>query len=180
MTGIMDHKTAFELALRLPEWSEGASIRVNGEPLDLTGRAKDGYILILREWSGGDTVELSLEMPAKRVRSHPLVKVNAGKVALQRGPLVYCAEEADNGQGIQQIVLPSRAELHVSFDAALAGGLNRITADALKLDYAEWGHSLYRSDVSVTLKPARATFIPYYAWANRGKGEMAVWVKEQP
>ncbi|MCR2803748.1 glycoside hydrolase family 127 protein [Paenibacillus soyae] len=176
----VDRETSFELALRLPDWSESASVRVNGETLDLTGLVKDGYVRIEREWSNGDAVELSLEMPARRVRSHPLVKVNAGKVALQRGPLVYCAEEADNGAGIEQIVLPAKAELHVSFDASLAGGLNRITADALRLDYAEWGQSLYRSDASVRLKPERATFIPYYAWANRGKGEMAVWVKEQP
>lgn len=169
----------FALALRLPDWSSKREVLVNGEAYDISGKITDGYAMIEREWATGDVVELVLELPIMRVRSHPLVKQNAGKVALQRGPLVYCVEEADNGAQLQQLILPQDSKLEVSADDSLAGGLKVITAEALRLDLEQWGTQLYRSDSDIKLKPATATFIPYYAWANRGKGEMAVWVKER-
>ncbi|WP_028612019.1 glycoside hydrolase family 127 protein [Paenibacillus harenae] len=171
--------TAFALALRIPDWSPQAEVLVNGTVFSIADKIADGYAMIDRMWSDGDTVELTLEMPVMRVRSHPLVKGNAGKVALQRGPLVYCIEEADNGPQLQQLMLPQDSKLETSYDDQLAGGLEVITAEALRLELAQWGTDLYRTDSNVSLKPAVARFIPYYAWANRGKGEMAVWVKER-
>ncbi|WP_424767230.1 glycoside hydrolase family 127 protein [Paenibacillus sp. sgz302251] len=171
--------TAFALALRVPAWSSKTEVRVNGKVFSIADKVEDGYAMIEREWSSGDVVELVLEMPIMRVRSHPLVKANAGKVALQRGPLVYCLEEADNGPQLQQLLLPQDSELEVSFDAKLAGGLKVITAQALRLQLEQWGEELYRTDSSASLQPAIAAFIPYYAWANRDKGEMTVWVKER-
>jgi DUF1680 family protein len=169
---------AFALALRIPDWSSKAEVLVNGTSYSIAEKVADGYAIIERLWTNGDAVELVLEMPVMRVRSHPLVKQNAGKVALQRGPLVYCAEEADNGPLLQQLMLPQDAKLEVAYDANLAGGLKVITAQALRLQHEQWGTQLYRSDSKPSLQPAVATFIPYYAWANRDKGEMAVWVKE--
>ncbi|MBD2867636.1 glycoside hydrolase family 127 protein [Paenibacillus arenilitoris] len=171
--------SSFALALRVPDWAAGAEVLVNGAAYPIDGRVRDGYAVIDREWADGDVAELALEMPVMRVRSHPLVKGNASKVALQRGPLVYCVEEADNGPQLQQLMLPLDAKLEVGFDAELAGGLKLITAEALRLELPQWGSQLYRTDSGASLKPAVATFIPYYAWANRGKGEMAVWVKER-
>lgn len=168
----------FALALRIPDWSSKAEVLVNGTAYSITDKVADGYAIIERKWTSGDAVELVLEMPVMRVRSHPLVKQNAGKVALQRGPLVYCAEEADNGPLLQRLMLPQDAQLEVAYDANLAGGLKVITAQALRLQLEQWGTQLYRTDSSVSLEPTVATFIPYYAWANRDKGEMAVWVKE--
>lgn len=175
----LEQPAAFTLALRIPDWSANASVLVNGEAYAITDKTVDGYARIERQWVSGDIVELTLELPILRVRSNPLVKQNAGKVALQRGPLVYCVEEADNGQQLQQLLLPQDAKLAASYEKELIGGIQVIKAEGLKLQFEQWGSQLYRSDADAALKPASLTFIPYYAWANRGKGEMAVWVKER-
>ncbi|KRE41165.1 glycoside hydrolase family 127 protein [Paenibacillus sp. Soil522] len=175
----LDQPAAFSLALRIPDWSTNATVLINGEAYSITDKIVDGYARIERLWISGDNVELTLEMPIMRVRSHPLVKQNAGKVALQRGPLVYCVEEADNGPQLQQLLLPQDAKLEASFDEQLVGGIEVIKAQGLKLQYEQWGTQLYRSNAEAALEPTSLTFIPYYAWANRGKGEMAVWVKER-
>lgn len=168
----------FELALRVPDWASKAAVQVNAEVYEITDKIVDGYVRINREWNSGDTVQILLEMPILRVRSHPLVKQNAGKVALQHGPLVYCIEEADNGDQLQQMLLPQDAKLEVSHVNNLVGGIRVITGEAKKLHFEEWGNQLYRSNGTATLEQTSLTFIPYYAWANRGKGEMSVWVKE--
>ncbi|WP_054028434.1 glycoside hydrolase family 127 protein [Bacillus sp. FJAT-28004] len=175
----LDEPAAFTLALRIPDWSSEAAVFVNGEAYSITNQIVDGYARIDRQWTSGDVVELTLDMSILRVRSHPLVKQNAGKVALQRGPLVYCIEEADNGKQLQQLLLPQDAQLEETFVDHLIGGIQVIKAQALKLQFEDWGTQLYRSNAETALEMADVTFIPYYAWANRGKGEMAVWVKER-
>ncbi|WP_169086246.1 glycoside hydrolase family 127 protein [Paenibacillus sp. PL91] len=175
----LEQPASFALALRIPDWSSHASVLVNGEIYPIANQIVDGYARIDRHWTSGDVVELSLEMPIQRVRSHPLVKQNAGKVALQRGPLVYCVEEADNGPQLEKLHLPQQAKLEASYEENLIGGIQVIKAEGLKLQFEQWGSQLYRSNADADLEPASLTFIPYYAWANRGKGEMAVWVKER-
>lgn len=168
----------FGLAIRIPRWSAGAALTVNGKAVDVKAAMEQGYAVIRREWSDGDKMELTLGMPVMRVRSHPLVKPNAGKVALQRGPLVYCLEEADNGPLLGRLMLPREAELLVARKEELAGGVDAIEAMALRLEAESWGDDLYGADRDIRMKEKAVTFIPYFAWANRGKGEMAVWVKE--
>ncbi|OBZ12212.1 glycoside hydrolase family 127 protein [Bacillus sp. FJAT-26390] len=175
----LEQPASFALALRIPDWSENAAVLINGEAYPIADQIVDGYARIERQWISGDVVELALEMPIQRVRSHPLVKQNAGKVALQRGPLVYCVEEADNGPLLGQLLLPQDAKLEAAFAENLIGGIQVIKAEGLKLQFEQWGSQLYRSNAEAALEPANITFIPYYAWANRGKGEMAVWVKER-
>jgi DUF1680 family protein len=175
----LEQPASFALALRIPDWSSNAAVLVNGEIYPIADQIVDGYARIDRHWTSGDVVELTLEMPIQRVRSHPLVKQNAGKVALQRGPLVYCVEEADNGPQLEQLHLPQNAKLEASYVENLIGGIQVIRAEGLKLQFEQWGSQLYRSNANTALEPASLTFIPYYAWANRGKGEMAVWVKER-
>ncbi|WP_139993711.1 glycoside hydrolase family 127 protein [Paenibacillus paridis] len=175
----VEKPASFTLALRIPDWSSKAAVLVNGEAFAIEGNIVDGYAHIERIWTAGDIVELTLDMPILRVRSHPLVKQNAGKVALQRGPLVYCIEEADNGAQLQELLLPQDAELDLSFNDELIGGIQVIKADALRLQFEQWGSQLYRTNTEAALESAKVTFIPYYAWANRGQGEMAVWVKER-
>ncbi|MNJ57981.1 Non-reducing end beta-L-arabinofuranosidase [compost metagenome] len=175
----LEKPASFALALRIPDWASGAEVLVNGEAYAISGHVVDGYAIIEREWASGDAVELVLEMPIMRIRSNPRVKYNAGKVALQRGPLVYCVEEADNGARLQQLMLEQDAGLTLAYDDKLAGGLMTIKAEALRLELENFGTELYRADSSTSLKKAAATFIPYYAWANRGKGEMTVWVNER-
>lgn len=174
----VDGPVSFGLAVRIPGWSDHASIYVNGEEIELSGLMKDGYAVIHREWKNGDKVELKLDMSIKRMKSHPKIRANAGKVALQRGPIVYCIEEADNGGNLQHVRLPKNAELKLAFNDELAGGVVTIEADGLIEEASDWSDELYAANAELQQKPKKLTFIPYYTWANRGEGEMMVWVKE--
>jgi len=174
----LDASASFGLAVRIPSWSDQATILVNGKEVELSGLMKDGYAVIERVWSNGDTVELKLDMSINRMKSHPSIRANAGKVALQRGPIVYCVEEADNGSNLQHVRLPQGAELELTFNEQLAGGVVTIEADAMIEDTDAWSDDLYAANVELRQKAKKLTFIPYYTWANRGEGEMMVWVKE--
>ena len=170
----------FALALRLPDWCPEASLTVCGETVPLNGSTvRNGYARVQRRWQEGDVVELRLSMPVTRMYSHPLVRANAGKVALQRGPLVYCLEQADNGANLHELALPKTAELTVRRETELLGGVVTIEAAAERQDEAAWTGGLYSPQPPSATRPAALKFIPYYAWANRGEGEMTVWVREQ-
>ncbi|MCA1293606.1 glycoside hydrolase family 127 protein [Paenibacillus sp. alder61] len=171
---------SFALALRIPGWCKRASLKLNGSAYPLNDQTVvNGYVRIEREWAAGDVVELDLEMPVQRIYSHPLVRANAGKVALQRGPLVYCLEEADNGANLHEIVLPREAELTAVREEQLLGGVVTVRSEAEKLREEDWTNGLYSPEAVPGTKPHPVKFIPYYAWANRGEGEMTVWVRER-
>lgn len=175
----VEQETEFTLALRMPDWCDEAEVMLNGEKVSLNPIIVDGYAMISNKWKNGDVIELSLSMNVARMKGHPLVRHTAGKVALQRGPLVYCLEEADNGSDLHLIVLPKETEFNVEFEPRLAGGMQVITALAERQQAKDWGEELYKRETVVQAEPAHVTFIPYYAWANRGIGEMLVWVREQ-
>jgi DUF1680 family protein len=173
----------FGLMLRIPSWcEEGCKVEVNGEALE--GPFPSGsYAEVRRAWRAGDTVHLSLPMPVRRVECHPYVAENAGRVALARGPLLYCVEQADNpGLDLRDLVLSADADPSASFDPELLGGVVALdaTAEVLAPDGA-WEDRLYRTvrpgpkgereTVSTTLRA-----VPYYAWANREPGAMRVWL----
>lgn len=167
---------AFDVKLRIPGWSEGAKVSVNGEAVDVS-RAVSGYLTINRTWAKGDVVSLDLPMPAVRLYAHPGVIMDAGRVALKRGPLVYCVEEIDNPGGrVQRLKLPRNAELQAETRADLFDGVVTLKARALAIEEGDW-KTLYRTtppqDDTATL-----TALPYYLWANRGQGSMVVWVPE--
>ena len=125
------------------------SLSVKGEVQEAV--VENGYITVANSrWEPNDQIVLSFEMPVRQVRSHTLVEENKGKIALERGPLLFCAEEADNPGGVLNKVLSKEAVFEYSFDASLLGGLGKIESRDL-------------------------TAIPYYAWAHRETGEMAVW-----
>ncbi len=174
----------FSLMLRIPSWcEEGASIRVNREPLDeeiLPGT----YAEIRRAWRPGDTVLLHLPMPVRLVESHPHVTENKGKVALMRGPILYCVEQADNsGVDPRDVVLQARADFPSEFRAELLGGVTVIEASAeVVAPDKGWEGRLYRTARlegrrASHGKPVRITAVPYYAWANREPGPMRVWLQ---
>ncbi|MGO4541412.1 glycoside hydrolase family 127 protein [Paenibacillus sp. 2TAB19] len=169
--------TAFTLALRIPDWSGGIKhLRVNGsEYLYDAKEIEKGYIRLNRLWSIGDTVEVSFEMPVLRMQGHPLIRQTAGKVALQRGPFVYCLEEADNGGQLYQLSLPATSEPAVYFEEELLGGMQVIKAQGERRSSTPWQEELYRPDAQWLQEKTELTFIPYYAWANREPGEMTVW-----
>ncbi|WP_244163227.1 glycoside hydrolase family 127 protein [Paenibacillus pectinilyticus] len=175
----LDKETEFTLALRIPGWSGGAEIHVNGTRIAWEDDVIDGYVYIPRTWQPGDTIELHFPMTVSWMKGHPLVRETIGKVALQRGPIVYCLEEADNGANLHHIVLKQLTSQCDSFDENLLGGVLTITASAHRVQTESWGAQLYKANELTTTEAVNVTFIPYFSWANRGRGEMTVWVRTE-
>jgi uncharacterized protein len=172
-----EHDGAFGLRLRIPAWTQGATAAVNGVSVDMAG-VRNGYLDIKRVWRSGDTVALDLPMRAERVYAHPLVRMDVGRVALKRGPLVYCLEEVDNaGRRTQQLRLPRAAELRPVTRADLFDGVVAIVAEGKALETVDWQGDLYRN-AAPRETTANLTAIPYYLWSNRTKGSMTVWIAE--
>jgi len=164
----------FALKLRIPDWARGASLRVNGATAAFS--VHKGYATVERHWSRGDIVELELPMPAERLYAHPRVRMDVGRVALRRGPLIYCVEEADNpGAPVQSLRLPANATLNAELREDLLGGAVAITAAAERLVAAD--SELYAVTPPMS-EPATLTAIPYYLWANREPGSMQAWIAE--
>lgn len=165
----------FTLALRIPGWCSKAEVNVNGKRVDLTATVHNGYVFICRTWSRGDVIKLQLKMPVEFIQANPLVRADAGKVAIQRGPLVYCLEETDNGAGLASIKLDTEYKPEASFDPDFFGGAVIISGRAFRDDNSNWTDSLYRPLNPGTVKDFKFRAIPYYLWANRETGEMQVW-----
>jgi DUF1680 family protein len=173
-----DGVVPFTLALRMPSWCDHAQLKINGVHTDFADSIDNGYVKLEREWTNGDMVQWVMSMPILRMEGHPMVRHTAGKVALQRGPLVYCLEETDNGASLHQLTLPMEGKFDLHFDGELLGGIQTIIADAVRYNSSDWNGTLYRNGAGWQLEPVKAVFIPYYAWANRGLGEMNVWVRQ--
>ncbi len=167
----------FTLALRIPGWCRKAELKVNGEQININSLKDNGYVCLKRKWVNGDRVELILTMPVERVYSNPQVRENIGKVAIQRGPVVYCLEEVDNGTNLPSIYLPVDSELKAEYRSDFLGGLTIITGQALKVDEANWSGDLYSTE-NHQYKMLEITAIPYFAWNNREDGEMLVWLNK--
>ncbi len=165
----------FALMLRIPRWCPKARLLVNGEKVALGKVTSKGYARIERKWHDGDKIELLLSMPVERIEAHPKVRQDCGRVALQRGPLVYCLEEPDNGPDLNDIALPSGSAIEAEFDPDLLGGVVALTGEALRRDEDAFGKALYRP-VGTDYRMIAFRAIPYYAWANRELGEMLVWL----
>ena len=163
----------FTLALRVPGWCSAPSLKVNGEAVQVAKHLRKGYVRVPRRWETGDRVELLLPMPPVRMEAHPSVRQDCGRVALQRGPLVYCLEETDNGKDLNDLVLPGDAKLTVKKDRGLFGGTSVIAARVRRRK--SWSGKLYRPVESEALVGTMKA-IPYFMWANRGEGEMLVWI----
>ncbi len=167
----------FALCLRLPGWCRQAGLRVAGEEVPVERVTRDGYARLRRTWQPGDLVELELAMPVERVWAHPAVRMANGKVALQRGPLVYCLEEADNPfVPLARLALPASAELRRVRRPDLLGGVDTIEGEALVAEVADWQETLYRTRPART-QAVRIAAVPYCAWDNRAPGQMLVWLR---
>jgi len=167
---------AHTLALRLPDWCEKPEVSLNG--VGVTGEVSRGYLYLTRSWQEGDTLTLTLPMPVRRVYGHPQVRQQAGKVALQRGPLVYCLEEADNGANLHNLSLPKESVFSVFEGKGIFAHKMLIQAEGIGCQ-ATGSEALWQYDRSpVQRQPQRLTFIPWFSWANRGEGEMRIWVDE--
>jgi DUF1680 family protein len=164
----------FTYALRIPGWCSQYTLEINGNPVNKT--PNHGYVWLSRKWKAGDTISLRMDMPVTVNMAHPLIRENTGQVAISRGPLVYCIEEADNGPNLHLYSLGEYPDFKVQFKKDLLGGIRIITSNSLLLYYHWQEKSLYRQASPELFKKQRLTWIPYYAWANRGKGEMRVWI----
>jgi len=177
----------FAVFVRIPGWAqnqptpsnlyqylsrseEKAILKVNGDQIDLN--LDKGYARIRRTWTEGDAVELVIPMPVRRVISHPEVKDNIGKVALERGPILYCAEWPDNQGYVSNLALPNGTELRVERREGLLDGIAVIKGQVEAL------HQGKSEEETITMQQEFVA-IPYYAWAHRGQGEMAVWLPRQ-
>ncbi|MEE8451195.1 MAG: glycoside hydrolase family 127 protein [Thermoguttaceae bacterium] len=184
-----DKEADFAVNVRIPGWarnevvpsdlyafvtnvSEAVSLKVNGETIPLT--IQKGYARIVRTWKKGDTIELDLPMPVRRIVAHPSVTADKGKVALQRGPLVYCLEGPDNDGQVLDLVISDDVELKTQFQPDLLGGVVTISGRA----------GTARRTLDGRIVPADSTkpftAIPYYAWAHRGRAQMTVWPARVP
>ena len=164
----------FELKLRIPGWCQGATLKVNGESHAVN--PVSGYVTIERTWKKGDVIALDLPMQPVRLYANPGVVMDTGRVALKRGPLVYCIEEVDNPGGrVQRFRLPRESEISVVSRPDLYGAVS-LKAPAVEIE--EKGFTeLYRTSPPAE-KSSALTAIPYYLWANRGNGSMVVWIPE--
>lgn len=169
----------FTLKLRIPAWTENPGVRINGQAVDVAAGLEKGYLAIRRSWAAGDRVELELPMPVHRLYAHPRVRMDVGRVALSRGPLVYCVEQPDNPAAlVSELKLPRSSEIRVE-DSDILGGITVLRADGVALKEADWKQRLYRSEPPVE-QACTLTAIPYYIWNNRGPSRMQVWISERP
>jgi len=159
---------------RVPSWTSNYSVYLDGKKIeDIIINA--GYIKIRKEWSGTEKVELTFDMPVLRIISHPKVRANIGKNAVQRGPFIYCAEESDNGPDLHLLrMTPETRFTEKQLDFIIPPALEATGERMLISD--DWQKTLYVYDESPQYKPASFTMIPYFAWANREVGEMLVWL----
>lgn len=160
--------------LRVPGWCTSYRVELNGKPWE--GKIEPtGYVRVYRTWARGDTLELDFAMPVERIEAHPLVRMDTYKVALKRGPLVYCLEEIDHEDYLPAIQIDAGSPLEASYDPDLLGGVVTIRGEAEALSPEGWENQLYRPKASRYRKtPIRG--VPYFAWGNRGVGNMIVWI----
>lgn len=166
----------FTLAVRVPSWSEHTSFRINGE--EVTAELRDGYAYFKRTWTQGDLLTIHFDMQPRRLYSHSQVRANAGRVALQRGPLVYCLEEMDNVSPLTSVRLPADAEIR-EVTGVWNDEIVFLEMDGIRFEEeSEQSESLY-STVPPKQKTQRLLAVPYTLWGNRTPGEMQVWIREQ-
>jgi uncharacterized protein len=175
--------TEFTVYLRIPGWCDRPEVFVNGKTV--TGAKPGEYLAIHRQWTGGDVVQMKLEMTPQVLEANPHVVEDEGRVAVQRGPLVYCLEQLDqpSGTSIEDVALdlgrkPS-GEFKSEFKSDLLGGVVVLQHEGAIIEYAgsrDALYSAYNADRPKS-KPVQLTFIPYYAWANRDKTQMQVWTQ---
>jgi DUF1680 family protein len=164
------------LFFRIPGWCKKYQIKVNGKmPYNYIDR-KNGYVGLKENWDAGDKIELVMDMPATLIESNPLVEETKNQVAVKRGPIVYCLESSDlPDQGVFDVAIPATIKLQPSPMKIENGNVMALTGEARLLQNNDWKNTLYK-EVNTTIKPVKIKLIPYYAWANRGKTDMTVWL----
>ena len=167
----------YGIAVRISGWCRGYELKVNGE--SVSSEPVRGYVSLNRVWREEDMVELNLKMPVTLMRANPAVRADTGKLCVVRGPLVYSLEEADNGKDLHLLRLPLQTAFEVHDEPQLLGGIRTIRCNAFRRSKSFAEGQLYAPVCGAEeMTETQLTWIPYFAWANREPGEMAVWIRE--
>lgn len=174
--GAVPKKQEMALHLRIPAWCDRATVKVNGEVVDVPVKANT-YATLNRVWKKGDVVELDMEMRVKLMESNPLVEETRNQVVVKRGPLVYCLEGMDvaDGRRIDDVLIPSTIQFTPTEITIDGSKMIALDGEARLMDEASWDNVLYR-EVGKADRTVKIRLIPYFAWGNRGKSEMTVWM----
>lgn len=176
----------FNIRIRIPGWVTGKvapsdlykyadrknlsySVQVNGEPVE--SKLEDGYFVISRRWKKGDVVNVHFDMEPRTVKAHPEVEADRGRIAIERGPLVYCAEWPDNDFSVLSIIMNQKPQFELIERPDLLEGIVQLKTGAQILSFNEEGR--------IEVEDVQLIMIPYYAWAHRGSGEMSVWLPNE-
>jgi hypothetical protein len=177
----------FSMKIRIPGWAMNSAIpsdlysfensQTEHIPITINGKSveykmENGYAVINRKWNGNESVEVRLPMEVKRVTANKNVISDVGKVALQHGPIIFCAEWVDNNNRAANLILPDNSVFTTEFRPDLLNGVEVIKSNVPGVTINQGGQSIQTEMKSFTA-------IPYYAWANRGKGEMIIWFPEK-
>jgi hypothetical protein len=177
---------AFSMLIRIPGWAQNkaipsnlyefknisdakTTIKVNGQQVEYN--IENGYAIISRTWKKSDVVEVNLPMEVRRVVANENLKDDVGKISLQRGPIMYCAEWVDNNGKASNIIIPANTNFTNEYKAGLLNGITILKAEVPAI--------VIKNDESIATTKQSFIAIPYYSWANRGKGEMIVWFPEK-
>ena len=169
----------YKIFLRIPSWAKGYTIKINGNKIN-TKEVKNGYIEMENQWKEGDKINLELPMEIEIIESHPKVEDNVGKVAIKRGPIVYCMEQVDNPWGDPRYMEIADYNLKAE-PSEILEGIVIIKGKGKIVDSRIWESNLYlpKEEVERNKKEVKFITIPYYAWANREKGPMTVWIRKE-
>lgn len=162
------------IALHVPAYALNYKIEIGGK--EASSELKDGYAYLKGSFKDTD-IQITFDIPAHFTYAHPSVRADAGKVAVEKGPLVYCLEEKDNGNKLANLYIDTAAPLQEEYDSALLGGTCTISAKGKRISsMKENRQGLYSQDPP-SFEETLLKFVPYCYWNNRGAGEMSVWVK---
>lgn len=166
-------KEGIKLAVRVPGYAKNYKVSIDGEVLGCV--EEKGYMVISLEKDS--EIEIGFEAPPKFVRANPKVRVDCGKVAIVKGPLVYCLEEVDNGKNLSELFIDTNQTIEEKH-SQLFGGIMELTLQGKRMEEIQWGEEELYGEHSVALSDVSLKAIPYAYWNNRGIGEMTVWIKE--
>ena len=163
------------LAFHIPAWSQNTTLTLNGEALDLASCLRDGYAYVTGSFKEGDKICVSLDMTPYKVYASSKVPADTGCVAVQRGPVVYCAEGVDNEADVLSLSLKADGSItEKEYDPRLLGGVVPLTAEGWKVRPTQELYSRQRPQ----REPVEIKLVPYYTWGNRGENQMRVWLPE--
>lgn len=165
----------FALRLRLPGWCETFSLEVNGQRVD--AQLENGYLVLEREWKAGDELRYSMEFVPRRIYAHPAVEADRGRTALAYGPMIYCVEGVDNGDDLDNIIVPRGAVIDPVFEAELLGGI--ATLEGVSYVPVKDSTSPLYQDKPYGYETRTFKAIPFAYWENRAEGDMQVWLREE-